>query len=448
MNRRQALQSLALVSLGAALAGCDSGSGTGAGRSSKSDAPSTDSTGAVAPNSQGVLAVQAARMTPGPEARAGADLTAFGVKLLLKDAQIAPTANGSISPYSIYAALAMTDAGAVGKTESELADLLGGDQTRQAGNVTAIDAAIARAVAASKQQGKQQGKDDAAVVRDANSLWPDKQLAVHRDYLKRLATGYAAQLHVVDFQHDPAAARQAINAWVSERTNNLIPQLLGPGSVTSATRLELVNALYLKAGWAKDFSKPRRPEDFTTADGTRVKVGYMAVDSTMATAQGSNWQSVTIPYVGRGMAMTVVLPQKGSFAAVRSALALVLPAATKGTAGGSVALTMPPFHIDTRSKLTPALQALGVRQLFSPACDLSGIAGRPGDIRVKSVTHQSVVKVDRHGTEAAAATAVGVQAGAIQQIPQQLVVDRAFFFVIHDTATGAPLFLGQIADPR
>jgi serpin B len=381
-------------------------------------------------------------MTPGPDARAGADLTAFGVKLLLKDTQIASSANGSISPYSIYAALAMTDAGAVGDTEAELADLLGGDQARQAGNITAVDAAVARAVSASKQAG------DAAVVRAANSLWQDKQLSVRRSYLKRLATGYGAKMHVVDFRANPGAAMKEINAWVSERTHHLIPQLLGPGSVTTATRLELVNALYLKAGWAKDFSKPGRPEPFTTADGMQVKAGYMDVKTTMSTAQGANWQSVTIPYAGRGMAMTIILPNKGSFAAVRSALSSVLPAATKGSGSGSVALTMPPFSIDTRSKLVPALTSLGVRQLFSPGCDLSGIAGRPGQLRVDSVTHESVVKVDQHGTEAAAATAVGVQAGAVQQeMTKQVVVDRAFFFAIHDTATRAPLFLGQISDP-
>jgi len=381
-------------------------------------------------------------MTPGPTARAGADLTSFGVKVLLKDAQIGATANGSISPYSIYTALAMTDAGAIGKTQSQLAAILGGDQQRQAGNITAVDAAVAKAVAASKES------STPAVVRAANSLWPDKQLPVRHDYLQQLASGYGAQMHVVDFRGDPSGAMAQINKWVSERTHDLIPQLLAPGSVTPQTRLELVNALYLKASWAKDFSAPGDPAAFTTASGQQVTVRYMDVESRMTTAKGSDWQSVTIPYDGDGLAMTIVLPAKGRFAAVRASLASVLLRATRGSGSGTVSLSMPPFSIDTRSKLAPALKALGVTQLFSPACDLSGIAGHSGDIKVGSVTHQSVVKVDQHGTEAAAATAIGVQAGAVpQQMPQQIRVNRAFFFVIHDTTTGAPLFLGQIADP-
>lgn len=441
MNRRQALQSLALVSLGAALAGCGSGAGRSPG--TKSVAPSGDSSATVAPKANGVLAVQMRRMTPGPDARAGSDLTAFGAKVFLKDAQIDATGNGSISPYSIYAALAMTDAGAVGKSETELAALLGGDQQRQAGNVTAIDAAVAKAVAASKQ-----GGHAPAVVQAANSLWPDKQLAVHKTYLEKLATGYGAQLHVVDYQHDPTGAMKQINSWVSDRTNGLIPNLLGPGSITSATRLELVNALYLKAAWQEAFGDPGRPAPFTTASGTQVKVPFMSVDSSMVTAQGAGWQSVTIPYVGSGLAMTIVLPAKGSFSAVRSSLASVLSTATRAKRAGSVSLSMPSFSIDTRSQLVATLESLGVKQLFSPGADLSAIAGNPGEIRVNSVVHESVVKVDQHGTEAAAATGVGMKVGvAPQQLPQRIVVDRAFFFVIHDTTTGAPLFLGQIADP-
>ncbi|WP_158607512.1 serpin family protein [Flexivirga caeni] len=381
-------------------------------------------------------------MTPGPATRAGADLTEFGVRVLLKDAQIGATSNGSISPYSIYAALAMTDAGARGTTQAQLDKLLGGDQQRQAGNITAIDAAVAKAVAASKS-----GRGKPTVVRAANSLWPDKSLPVRHAYLEQLSSGYGAQLHVVDYKNDPAGATEQINDWVSERTNKLIPHLLGPGSVTAATRLELVNALYLKAAWQEAFGDPGKPSAFTTAAGTQVQVPYMEVETQMVTAHGTGWESVTIPYQGGGMAMTVVLPAKGTFAQIRSSLAHVLTTATSAKRARAVDLSMPAFSIDTSSQLAPTLQSLGVTQLFGSA-DLSGIAGKPGEIQVNSVVHQSVVKVDQHGTEAAAATAVGIQAGAVpQQLPERIMVDRAFFFVIHDTTTGAPLFLGQIADP-
>lgn len=443
MNRRQALQSLALVSLGTALAGCSSSSGAAPSPSGKTSASTGDSTGVATPDDSGVLAVNAARMTPGPNARAGADLTGFGVQVLLKTATIGPTDNGSISPYSIYTALAMTGAGARGAGERQLAKVLGGDQHRQAGNITAIDAAVAKAVKASGKD-----KDSSSVVQAANSLWPDKELAVRKDYLHELATGYGAQMHVVDYKSDAAGALKEINGWVSNRTHGLIPTLLTSKDVTSRSLLELVNALYLKASWQKQFDTPSSPRAFTTAAGKQAQVPYMKAEARMPVAAGDNWQSVTIPYVGGGLAMTVILPAKGAFGAIRKQLATVLPKAVQGKADGKVTLTMPPFSIDTRSQLVAALEALGVRQIFGPGADLSGIAGKPGDIKVNSVTHQSIVKVDQHGTEAAAATGVGMEPGAApSQLPKTLDVDRAFFFAIHDTQTGAPLFLGQIADP-
>nr|WP_246242304.1 serpin family protein [Flexivirga aerilata] len=381
-------------------------------------------------------------MTPGPAATAGADLAAFGAKLFLADDKIAATGNGSISPYSVYSALAMTDAGARGATAQQLEVLLGGDQQRQAGNVTAIDAAVAAAVARSKA-----AAGGPIVCEAANSLWPDKSLQVSRDFLRQLATGYGAGAHLEDYRNDPDGARKAINAWVSERTRSLIPELLGPRDVTTLTRLELVNALYLKAAWAKAFDAPSAPAAFTTASGGSVQTPYLGAEGRYAVARGDGWVSVSVPYLGDGMAMTVVLPDQGRFAAVRGALPKVLGAALATALAGRVRLTMPPFAIDTRSPLAPALQGLGVTRLFGGGADLSGIAGAPGDLKVQSVVHQSVVKVDQHGTEAAAATGVGVQAGAVPGMIDRIVVDRAFLFVIHDNQTRAPLFLGQISDP-
>jgi serpin B len=55
------------------------------------------------------------------------------------------------------------------------------------------------------------------------------------------------------------------------------------------------------------------------------------------------------------------------------------------------------------------------------------------------------------GTEAAAATAVSIVAGAVQRPPEEpqlFHVDRPFLFAILDDASGAILFQGRIVDPR
>lgn len=437
MNRREALQAVGLVSMGAALAGCSSSGSSGS--TARRSGTASSSPGSVSA-SGGVLAVDAPRMAAGSASQAGGDLVSFGVRLLLADSTIGATSNGSISPYSVYAALAMTDAGARGTTASQLAKALGGDQRRQAGNITAVDDAVRAAVSASGAGGKQE-----AVVRAANSLWPDTGLTVRPAFLRQLAVGYAASVRPQDFSADPAAAMKAINAWVKERTAGLIPNLLHPGDVSSHTRIELVNALYLKAAWTKRFDAPR-DGTFTTATGESVTARMMTAQTTYSLRRGTGWIAIRVPYRGDKLAMTVLVPDAGKFAAVRSDLASVLPKALVEGTATSVQLTMPGFGIDTRSALVGPLRTLGVRALFSGA-DLSGIAGAPGELSVGNVVHQSVVKVDRDGTQAAAATAVGVGAAAAGQGPTRIRVDRPFIFVVHDTTTNAPLFLGQVTDP-
>ena len=59
-----------------------------------------------------------------------------------------------------------------------------------------------------------------------------------------------------------------------------------------------------------------------------------------------------------------------------------------------------------------------------------------------------VVKVDQKGTEAAAATGIGVILSRARSGPAHaLVLDRPYLLMIQDTRTGTPLFLSRIADP-
>ena len=65
---------------------------------------------------------------------------------------------------------------------------------------------------------------------------------------------------------------------------------------------------------------------------------------------------------------------------------------------------------------------------------------------ISNVIHQANIDVDEKGTEAAAATAVVMRASAVLETIR-MHVDHPFVFALRDLATGAVLFLGQIADP-
>ena len=160
--------------------------------------------------------------------------------------------NTLISPYSIYAVLAMARAGAEGDTATQLDAVLGiSGADEQGAAIAAIDTGIAEALAAAEL-----GRNPITLTA-SNEVWVADGLAVRQDYLDRLAREFGVSAVAADFAGQPEQMRQAINSWVSERTNNLIPQLIPEGSIDAETLMVLVNALYLKAPWYMPFGSPR-----------------------------------------------------------------------------------------------------------------------------------------------------------------------------------------------
>ena len=111
-----------------------------------------------------------------------------------------------------------------------------------------------------------------------------------------------------------------------------------------------------------------------------------------------------------------------------------------------VTLRMPKFRFRTHAVLNDALHRLGMTDAFDPSrADFSGVSDER--LFVSQVVHDAYVSVDEEGTEAAAATGVTIQATSAQVGTAIVVVDRPFLFAITDQATGAPLFVGRVADP-
>ena len=65
------------------------------------------------------------------------------------------------------------------------------------------------------------------------------------DFLTNTGKYYQASLERLDFA-DGEAARQTINTWVADQTNQKIKDLIPPGILNAATVMVLVNAIYFK----------------------------------------------------------------------------------------------------------------------------------------------------------------------------------------------------------
>lgn len=346
------------------------------------------------------------------------------------------------SPESISTAFAMVYAGARGTTASQMATTL--HFTLPPDKLHPAMGALLAGLNA-PHAGYQ--------LHVADALWAEKDFTFLDDFLKLTSSDYGAGFNRVDFKGAPNAARSTINQWVEEKTENKIKDLLPADAVTPATRLVLTNAIYFKGDWQSQFDKAQtQTEDFHGLAAQTVKAPLMHLTSKLGYFNGGTFQAVDIPYKSGELSMIVLLPNDtGGLPALEQSLtsANAKQWLSQLRPGSKVILTLPKFKMTQQFQLGSTLGAMGMTQAFErSAADFSGITGKR-DLWISAAIHKAYIDVNEEGTEAAAATAIGMRSMAMQR-PEPPIVFRAdhpFLFLIRDNRCGAILFMGRVTDP-
>jgi serpin B len=432
MNQRllRVMSTLAvLVALATALETCGGGSET-------SSAPAT-ATSSSMPIAKEVLADEQAG-TPVDTRIVAAD-NGLGLSLLNLLDQNA-TGNIAISPTSIALAFEMLYNGAAGSTQQGMSQALELGSFASAQDVDTANASLQAALV---------DADPNVTITIANSLW--MHLAANPvlpSFTEVNQSYYAAEVG------DLAGAPADVNAWVSQVTQGLIPQMLPPTGDYSSEILILANAIYFKGAWTSAFDpSATASEPFTLADGTQITCQMMQQHGSFDYYQGANFQMVRLPYGKQHLSMVVILPAAGvslqSFVAGMS-VAQLDDWISQLSAAYTVNLGLPKFKATYTTdsaqgtSLPSALTALGMGAAFDPhQADFSGVA--PGAY-VSGAVHATVVDVDETGTTAAAATVIHVSS-AIAGPTATMFMNRPFFYAIRDDDNGALLFVGLLMNP-
>jgi serine protease inhibitor len=331
------------------------------------------------------------------------------------------------SPYSISSALAMTYGGARSETAEQM------EQVLHFGGPEATHPAFSylRKMLNNIQE---EGPIKLSV---ANALWPQKDYAFLPDYLALTKEFYGSKIHPVDYRTDTQGARQKINTWVEEQTNDKIQDLIREGVLSPLTRLVLANAIYFKGDWASRFKNENtRASPFTLPDGSKVDVPMMAQSGDFKLARTDTLQALELPYTGGDLSMLILLPNPGE------ELVLQFPEELEFREM-EVMVQLPKFKLETDFYLGSTLASLGMPMAFSQQADFSGMNGSR-NLFIDEVIHKAFVEVNEEGTEAAAATAVGIRTTSM---PPQFVADHPFLFLIRENSTGTILFIGRVTDP-
>ena len=113
---------------------------------------------------------------------------------------------------------------------------------------------------------------------------------------------------------------------------------------------------------------------------------------------------------------------------------------------------MPKFEAEYKADFNPVLKEMGIKEAFNKyTADFKGI-GTPTEpehnICIGDVKQISKIKVDENGTKAVAVTSISMKCmvSCLPPRPYKVYLDRPFLYIIFDTATRMPVFLGMLQE--
>lgn len=361
----------------------------------------------------------------------------FGIELLKAvHNEEEPDKNIIISPLSVSTALSMVLNGAVEATKSAIFEAL---------KVTNTDL----------EQNNQTYRDlidflpnvdNLVETNIANSIWYEQNFNVLPEFLEVNQTYFDAEIQGLDFSNP--STKDVINQWVANATQQKIESIIE--EISPDHVMFLINAIYFNAPWTKKFKKElTSSQPFYLDNGSTTSVDMMySAEIEFDYFQNSEVELISLPYGNKDYHFTIILPnQDVGIQNLVSNFTLSQWNTWRGnlTTQNSFELRLPKFELDYGVELNIPLTEMGMGLAFAPGmADFSKIS-TAGQLFISEVVHKTYMKVDEEGTEAAAATSVGV---GVTSAPPAIVINRPFLLLIHEQKTGAILFMGKIMNPN
>jgi len=361
----------------------------------------------------------------------------FSFELIKELDQLAADENFFISPISVGYALGMLFNGADGETKQGIKNTLDFGKlsdteiNKSYKNLTSLLLSM----------------DNTVELGIANSVWYRNTLTVQPNFANTINESYDAKIEGLDFNNPNA--KDIINNWIAEKTNDRIQDMLS--SVPPEAVMYLVNAIYFKADWTYQFEESATDKaPFYLEDGTTQQVDMMFSEgATISHAYTDNFQLIDIPYGNEQFVMTILLPNSDTGIADiwQSISASQLRNLDEQSDTATVTLYLPKFELNYKKSLKAILSDMGMQKAFSDEAELLNLFEESLNLKISDVIHQSFLKVDEKGSEAAAATIVEVGTTSVGGgEPQKIKVDRPFGLMIRERHSGAIMFAGKMQD--
>ena len=355
------------------------------------------------------------------------------------------TENHIISPLSITYALGMLNNGADGITREEICQVLSGGRQTGYADVATMNAFCRKMLTESALL------DEDTRVAIANTIYFNgdrKDISLKTAFKEAAATYYDATPSVLRFSDEGTLG--IINQWVADKTDGMITDLLKPGDMQDPNLVSfLLNAICFKGAWVNPFEEWQTQNAYF--DNMRRTAMMMSQVNEFRYARTDLYQSVILPYGNGSYQMTLFLPNYGK------TLDDLLEAMNGTNWNASeyqnymVRLSMPRIETDTNQDLNEIMASLGMQNAFMENnghgfwdfCYFGDNEDESDQCFISLMRQKAHLKLDEKGTEAAAATVIGMADNTIPSQYAEFIADRPFLYIISERSTGSIFFIGQ-----
>ena len=343
------------------------------------------------------------------------------------------------SPFSLVSALGMVSRGSKGQTQKDFAKFL-----ELPTNMDEQTDLLKTIIAETNKK-----KTDYELV-SANALWAQKDTEFRKDYADSIKNDYQGVFEEVDYINAPKAAVDTINEWCKKNTKDKILEIINLSFIQKSTRLILTNAIYFKGKWIVQFDKKNTKDgNFSNESGT-IQTPMMNLTDDFGYMENDKFQALEMVYEGGELSMVILLPlpsKNESFtASIDNNLMESYEQAVDNLRECKVVVSIPKFKVETKYELMDTFESMDSGLAFTSDADFTGIAVKE-KLVISNIIHKAFVECDEEGTEAAAATAVGMMrcVSMRKPMPKKLfTADHPFVFFIRNRLNDNVLFCGRI----
>ncbi|KAH8245150.1 hypothetical protein KR032_005550, partial [Drosophila birchii] len=343
-----------------------------------------------------------------------------------------PQENLIVSPLSVEIAMTMAYMGAEGKTADELQTVLKLPKDKKQ---------VTRKYKELISELQRREKD--VILELANRIYINNNYSLVPEYNEVMRDSFQAEAVPISLSN-PNKAADIVNQWVSDQTHGKIRSIVSEMDMNSGLRTLLLNAIYFKGQWEKQFKEEFTWENsFHVSNTEEISVQMMGQTNSFKAAYLLDLDAkvIELPYRNSSLSMLIFLPNKIDGL---SQLEDKIIGFSRRLYEQDVSIRLPKFKIEFEEDLTDILQKLGIQDAFGSGANFDGLV-LGSSTYIEQVFHKAFVEVNEGGAEAAAVTQIRMMQQS--QIPRVMdfICDHPFAYIIRDGET--VLFQGHVIKP-